>query len=228
MIEINLLPLESFRQKSSGQRLVAIFSVSMILLAAVLFTYYSIFMGPSIEELEKAQQSATQELNKAKGQTNAALKKTTDVVADMVKVSFISELEERRRDQARLLMGVADEVINEVSWLVSCSHDKGVVRVKGMATDHEVVAKFLSNLQGLPILQNVELLRAAEDTIINGIGLVSFEISANTVFGESSLMTAGLPSEALPPKETLIKMVTLAAPNLAEALKPKVSDKKKL
>jgi Tfp pilus assembly protein PilN len=228
MIQINLLPLESFRQKSSGRLLVAIFFLTMTFLGVALYLYYDFYMGSTLTTLEKAQADATQNLNKAKGLTNQALQKATSFVNDMVKVSFISELEERRRDQTRLLMSVADQVVNEVSWLVSCSHDKGVVRIKGMATDHEVVAKFLSKLQALPTLQNVELLRAAEDTVINGISLVTFEISANTTFQDSSLLTAGLPSDSLPPRETLVKLVTIAAPNLAEALKPKISDKKKL
>jgi Tfp pilus assembly protein PilN len=208
--------------------MVAIFCVAIAFVGIGLYFYYDLFMGSTLEALEKTQTAATQELNKAKGQTAAALKKTTTFVEDMVKVNYISELEERRRDQTRLFAAIAAKVINEVSWLVSLSHDKGVVRIKGMATDHEVVAKFLSELQTLSVLQNVELLRAAEDTVINGINLVTFEFSANTTFQDSSLMTEGLPSNALPPKETLVKIVTVAAPNLAEALKPKISDKKRL
>ncbi|MDR1608341.1 MAG: PilN domain-containing protein [Deltaproteobacteria bacterium] len=228
MIQINLLPLESFRQASSGKLLVAIFSITIIGVALALYLYYSMSMAPLLADLEKSQQTATQNLNKAKGQTAAALKKTETFVDDVLNVSIISDLEERRRDQTRLFMAIADQVINQASWLVSCSHDKGVVRIKGMAIDHEVVANFLSNLQSLPVLGEVELLRAAEDTVINGVSLVTFEVSARTTFPESSLLSAGLPSESLPPRETLVKIVTLAAPNLAEALKPKIDVKKKL
>jgi Tfp pilus assembly protein PilN len=208
--------------------MVSIFAVTMILVTMGLYVYYDFFMGSELEELEKKQTTITQSLNQAKGKTAAALKEATTFVDDMVKVTAISDLEERRRDQTRLFMGLASQVMNQTSWLVSCSHDKGLVRIKGMAIDHEEVAKFLSRLQALPILRNVELLRAAEDTVINGVSLVTFELSANTVFAESSLVTSGLPSESLPPKETLVKLVTIAAPNLAEALKPKLDGKKKL
>ncbi|MDR1577568.1 MAG: PilN domain-containing protein [Deltaproteobacteria bacterium] len=228
MIQINLLPLESFRQTSSGRLLVAIFCLTMVGVGLALYLYYSVFMSPLLDELKAKEQSINQGLAKAKGQTALALKKATTFVEDMVKVAVISDLEERRRDQTRLFMAIADQVINQASWLVSCSHDKGVARIKGMAIDHEVVANFLSRLQGLSVLRNVDLLRAAEDTVINGVSLVTFEISAQTTFQDSSLIADGLPSDTLPPRETLVKIVTLAAPNLAEALKPKLDGKKKL
>ncbi|MDR2142683.1 MAG: PilN domain-containing protein [Deltaproteobacteria bacterium] len=228
MIQINLLPLEAFRQTSSGRMLVGVFAVTMIGLVAALFVYYSMFMGPEVESLTAAQQAADGALKAAQGKKKVAEQKAKNFVADMVKVSVISDLEERRRDQARLLMAIASQVSNKTSWLVSCSHDKGMVRIRGMAIDHEEVAELLERLQKVPILQDVVLLQTAEDQVINGVNLVSFEFAGSTTFPVSSLMTAGLPSESLPPKEVLVKMVTLASPSLAEALKPKLDDKKKL
>ncbi|MDR1086535.1 MAG: PilN domain-containing protein [Deltaproteobacteria bacterium] len=226
MIQINLLPLESFRQTYSGRLLVSIFGFAMVALGILLYFYYNMVMAPNLDKQSAAERQETTELNRLKAENAVSLKQTTSFVEEMNKVNIISELEERRRDQARLFMGVADQVINQASWLVSCSHDNGLVKIKGLAIDHEVVANFLSRLQSLPMLQNVDLLRAAEDTVINGVPLVSFDISANTVFGAPSLLTDGLPSESLPPQEKLIKMVTLAAPGLADALKPKDVKKK--
>jgi Tfp pilus assembly protein PilN len=226
MIQINLLPLESFRQNYSGRLVVAIFGFALVALAVLLYSYNGFFMVPKVETLEKSVQELTVSLNQAKGKNAEALKKTTSFVDEMVKVSVISELEERRRDQSRLFMGISDQVINQASWLVSCSHDNGVVKIKGLAIDPEVVANFLDRLQALPYLTNVELLRVAGDTVINGVSLVSFDISANTTFAPPTLLADGLPSESLPPKETLVKIVTLAAPNLAEALVPKDLKKK--
>jgi Tfp pilus assembly protein PilN len=221
MIQINLLPLESFRQTYSGRLVAAIFGFAMVALATLLYLYYGMFMVPKMESAEKAQAAANAALTQAKVRAAEALKQTTSLVDDLVKVTVISELEERRRDQARLFMAIANQVFNEASWLISCSHDNGVVKIRGMASDHEVVAKFLDRLQEQPVLQNVDLVRTAEDAVINGVKLVTFDISASTTFQAPSLLTNGLPSEALPPQAALLKMVTAAAPNLAEALKPK-------
>ena len=54
--------------------------------------------------------------------------------------------------------------------------------------------------------------------MINTVKLVSFEIRANTVFPDSSLLDAGLPDVNLPDLETIRKLVQVAAPDLAKGL----------
>ena len=218
MIKINLLPLESFRQTASGQLSVTIFFVVMVLAGFVLYMVNTMIMTPALHLLEssKAQQEAT--LKQMKDEAAEALKQTTGFVEQLIQVAAISELEERRRDQARLFMALAGQVNNQTSWLLSCVHANGSLNVKGMATDHETVANLLSHLEQTPLLTDVALQRAAGDQVINNIRLVTFEITANTVFPGSTLIDAGLPDVNFPDIDTISKIVSAAAPNLSEAL----------
>jgi Tfp pilus assembly protein PilN len=218
VIKINLLPLESFKQTASGQLSVTIFMVAMILGALVLYLANKMVMAPVITRLEASRSDQQTRLSQMKIQSSEALKQTKGFVAELIQVSAISELEERRRDQARLFMALAAQINNQTSWMTSCVHKDGVVTIKGLATDHETVASLLSRLEQVPLLSSVELQRAAGDQIINTVKLVSFDIKANTVFPASSLLENGLPDVNLPDIETVRKLVQVAAPDLAESL----------
>lgn len=218
MIKINLLPLESFKQTASGQLSVTIFMVALVLAALVFYLVNKMVMAPVLADLQAAKSGAQTRLTQMKAQSTEALKQTKGFVEELIQVSAISQLEERRRDQARLFMALAAQVNNQTSWLTSCVHKDGVLNIKGLATDHETVASLLSRLEQLQLLSNVELLRAAGDRVINTVKLVSFEIRANTVFPDSSLLDAGLPDVNLPDLETIRKLVQVAAPDLAKGL----------
>ena len=218
MIKINLLPLESFRRAASGQLSVTIFAVVMIQAGFMLYMLNTMILNPIANALETAKQTKQAESAKMKTQAAEALKQTTAFVKELVQVSAISELEERRRDQARLMMSLAAQVNNQTSWLVSCNHAAGAVNIKGMATDHDTVAALLDRLEQLPLLTGVELVQAADDQVINGVKLVTFDIRANTVFPSSTLMETGLPDVNLPSHDTIRGLVAAAAPSLAEAL----------
>jgi type IV pilus assembly protein PilN len=218
MIKINLLPLESFRQTASGQLAVTIFFLGLVATGIALYLFNTTVMVPKSTELTATKDAATKELSELKMAVGQALKQTTDFVHELVQVASIADLEERRRDQARLFMSLAGNMINQSSWMISCSHLNGTLSVKGLATDNETVAVFLDNLERSPLLSEVSLTRAADDASINGIRLVSFEIKANTSFPQSSLLTQGLPNVNFPNEEDVKKIVQAAAPNLLEYL----------
>jgi Tfp pilus assembly protein PilN len=218
VIKINLLPLESFRQTASGQLSVTIFCVVMVMAGFLLYLFNTMVMVPAVTILESAKTAQEAKLKSMKAEAANALKQTTGFVEQLIQVSAISELEERRRDQARLFMALAAQVNNQTSWLLSCSHSNGVALIRGMATDHETVANLLSRLEQMPLLTNVALQRAVGDQVINTIRLVTFEVKAGTVFPSSTLLDSGLPEVNFPDLDTVKKIVTAAAPNLAPAL----------
>ena len=218
MIKINLLPLESFRRAASGQLSVTIFAVVMILAGFLLYLINTMVMTPISSALETVKAAKTQQSSSLKTQSANALKQTTAFVKELVQVSAISELEERRRDQARLMMTLAAQVNNQTSWLLSCVHSNGNLNIKGMATDHDTVAAFLDRLEQIPLLTSVELQQAAGDQVINGVKLVTFDIKAKTVFPSSTLLDSGLPEVNLPAHDTIRKLIAAASPPLAETL----------
>jgi hypothetical protein len=77
---------------------------------------------------------------------------------------------------------------------------------------------FLNKLERSPLLQNVVIIESKENAVINNIKLVNFEIRGATVFTEASLMEQGLPDVDLPSREEITKLVSAAAPTLAENL----------
>jgi Tfp pilus assembly protein PilN len=218
VIRINLLPLESFRQTASGQLSVTIFAVVMILAGFLLYMVNTMFMTPAAEALESAKTAQQSKLGQMKSEAAEALKQTTSFVEQLVQVAAISELEERRRDQARLFMALAAQVNNQTSWLLGLTHSNGDLSIKGMATDHETVANFLGRLEQLPLLTNVELRQAAGDQVINEVKLVTFDINAKTIFPGSTLLDVGLPEVNLPDLETVRNLITVASPDLAPFL----------
>ncbi|MDR2612424.1 MAG: PilN domain-containing protein [Deltaproteobacteria bacterium] len=218
MIKINLLPIEAFRQAASGQLSVTIFAFVMVACGVGLFLYKTAMMDTKITALRAERDAQSARYETLKKDAEEALKETTQFTAQLIKADAIAELEERRRDQTRLLDSIANEVINQASWLTSVSHEKGLVPIRGMATDHEVVAAYLSKLERLPILKNVDLIRAARDTTINNIRLVTFEIRGETAFPPASLMEAGLTEVNLPAREEIVRLVSAAAPTLGDNL----------
>lgn len=218
MIKINLLPLESFRQTASGQLSVTIFVVAMVLAGLGLYLANSMVLVPKVAALEKAKQEQDAKLKQISAQAAEASKRTEAFIDQLVKVAAISQLDERRRDQARLLMDLAALVNNQTSWLLSCNHSKGGLTIKGMATDHDAVAELLEKLEKMPLLTNVALQRAVGDKTINDIKLVTFDIKANTVFSDSSLLDEGLEEVNLPKREVIKKLVEAVDPKLASAL----------
>jgi Tfp pilus assembly protein PilN len=218
VIKINLLPLESFRRTASGQLSVTIFAVVMILAGFALYMANTMVMTPVVESMETSKQTLTTKHAQMRSQAAEALKQTTAFVKELVQVSAISELEERRRDQSRLFMTLSAQVNNQTSWLLNISHANGILNLSGMATDHDTVAALLDRLEQVPLLDDVELRQAAGDQVINNIKLVTFDIGAKTIFQPSTLLDTGLPEVNLPDHETIRKLVATASPPLAEAL----------
>jgi type IV pilus assembly protein PilN len=218
MIKINLLPIESFRQTASGQLSVTIFAIFMAGAMIGLYFFKMSIMDTNLEAFRTNRDQLNTRLNALKTTSAEAKKETDDFVAQLVKVDAIADLEERRRDQTRLLLAIQGQIINQASWLTSLNHNGSVLTVRGLALDNEVVAAFLSRLEGLGLLSNVELVRAARDSVINNIRLVTFEIRANTSFPPATLTSAGLPEANFPSEETIGKIVNAAAPELMAKL----------
>ncbi|MDR1109199.1 MAG: PilN domain-containing protein [Deltaproteobacteria bacterium] len=217
MIKINLLPLESFRQTASGQLSVTIFVVCLMFIGGGLYVFNKLYMAPRMASLQATKSETNQKLDNIKAASSKALKQTTDFVEQMVQVSTISGLEERRRDQARLFMALSGEINNQTSWLVSVTHADNALAIKGMAIDNPTVGALLTRLQSQDLLRNVEL-QQVTGTTLNGLPLVSFDIKAETAFPEATLVEQGLPDIQLPDSEQIKKLVTAISPDLATAL----------
>jgi Tfp pilus assembly protein PilN len=218
MIKINLLPIESFRQTQSGQLSVTIFAFVIVALLIALYFFKGLIMDAKEEAMTTNRTQLTAKLDDLKKASAEALRQTTEFTDQLVQVTAISELEERRRDQTRLLTTMANLVNSQASWLDSIKHENGLLNIKGLATDMQVVAELQTALQNCPLLSNVILIKTSQDNKYPGVRLFAFELRSDTVFPQATLMQTGLPDVNLPPRELMVKVVQAAAPTLAENL----------
>ena len=221
MITINLLPIGSFKAKYKGRVFIIGYALAMVIAAAALFSVKANVMDSSLETLKADIQTKTTALTNVQGQVTEAAKVTTDTFKKWQQLNAIIELEERRRDQTRLLVEIEELLPKTNAWLVSLKHDKGQLSLQGISTDKETVSQFLTRLEGATYIErnSVTLVDITQNLVINGIKLTSFRINARTVFPDPAIISDGLPEFGLLSQAEFIKVVEAAAPNLVANIK---------
>jgi Tfp pilus assembly protein PilN len=230
MITINLLPIGAFKEQYKGRVFLAAYSVFMLILIAALFSVKTNVMDSTVEELTKerdGQQNAITSLTKEVTEAN---KLTEETVRQWSQLTAILELEERRRDQTRLLVEIEQLVPKADAWLLSLKHDQGVVTIEGISRDKETVSQFLSRLENAKYIDrpSVTLVEITQNLVINNVKLTKFKITARTSFPQPAIIDEGMPDVGIPAREDFIKLVQAAAPDLATTLQPGGDAAKKL
>jgi Tfp pilus assembly protein PilN len=228
MIKINLLPLESFKQTATGQMAVGIFVACLVLLAGALYAFNMMYMAPKKANLISQKNSINDRVNAVKAQTTKAMARTENFVEQLIQIGVILTLEERRRDQARLFMALANEVNNQTSWLVNMAHQKNTLTIKGMAIDNPTVSVLLSRLDNQALTTNVKLQQVVGTNNANGLPLVAFDLTADTDFPPLTVVEKGLPEVELPQAAELQKLISAISPDLAKKLEQQPSGTKTL
>lgn len=221
MININLLPVSSLKEKFQGRVFLASYGLFMLIAVAALFSVKVNTLDGYIEALNIEQTSRQNRLATVTQQVADAEKVTKATVREWRQLMAILELEERRRDQTRLLVEVEELLPKSNAWLVTLKHEKGVLALEGISTDKETVSQFLTKLENATYIdrQSVNLMTITQNEVINGIKLTRFTIKANTVFPQPTIVNDGMPDYGLPTREQFLKIVAAAAPGLAQAIK---------
>jgi Tfp pilus assembly protein PilN len=188
----------------------------MILLLGGLFAFNTLIMTPKKNTLINSKNTVTQRLDAAKAATAKAMTNTTNFVEQTVKVMTILYLEERRRDQAKLFMALANQMDNQ-SWLVSLVHANNSLNLKGIAINPESASALYTRLINQPLLENVNL-ENLNGVPVNGRNFFSFDFKANTVFSEPQVTTEGLPSIELPTTDQIKTALNAISADLAKSL----------
>ena len=221
MITINLLPIGSFKTKYKGRVFIVGYILVMIIVGVALFMVKTTIMDASLASMNTDIQSKTTNLNNLKGQVTEAAKTTATSFNKWQQLNSIIELEERRRDQTRLLVEIDNLIPKTNAWLRSLKHDKGQLILDGIATDKETVSRFLTKLEGASYIErrSVTLLEVSQNLVLNGITLTNFRITASTVFPDPTIVTEGMPDFGLLSQEEFLKIVEAAAPDLVANIK---------
>lgn len=216
MITINLLPIGTFREKYKGRVFLAAYGICLAIALIGLISVKVNVLDEKLETLTIEQKWLQDRFNTLKRQVEAADKKTKQTYRQWQQLVAIVELEERRRDQTRLLVEVEKMVPTDSSWLLSLEHKNGVMLLEGLSKDKEVVSQLLTRLEGATYIDrpSVTLMEIAQNVVINNIKLTKFKIRAGTKFPQPDVVTKGLPDFGLPPQDDFKKIISEAAPDL--------------
>jgi Tfp pilus assembly protein PilN len=222
MITINLLPVATFQQQSKGRAFLVGYGLFLVLGAALMFAVKTNILDLTLEKLKRDQSSLAGSLNEAKKKVQAATNLTSATITRWKQLAAIVELEERRRDQTRLLVELETLLPKTNAWLVSLSHSGGVVSLEGISTDKETVSQFLTKLESATHIDraSVNLLQVSQDLVINGVKLTKFSINARTRFPQPEVLSAGLPEFGLPSRDDFARAVKAVDERLAADLAP--------
>lgn len=222
MITVNLLPISSFKQKFKGRIFLTTLGLMLLMGVAVIFSVKSFILDDNLQKLQARSAQLQNENNQLKNQVTAADKQTELTVHKWKQLSAIMDLEERRRDQARLLAELESLVPKDSAWLISLDHKDGVVTLKGAAKDKDTISRFLESLQNAKYLDrsSVYLMEINQRMRINNILLTNFSITARSKFPEPAILDQGMDQFKLPSTAEFVKLVEGASPKLAAGLLP--------
>ena len=220
MITINFLPVAAMRRRLKSRAFLAGYGLYLVLAVAAMFAAKIGVLDPSLEKLaaeKKRTITSLSEVSREETQTSDA---ASAAVARWKQLAAIMELEERRRDQTRLLLEVEELLPESKAWLVGLSHGDGLLSLEGISTDKETVSQFLTSLENAAYIDraSVTLVRMSQDLVINGVKLTKFSITAGTRFPKPAILDRGLPEAGLPSRDDFVKAVLAVDEKLAAEL----------
>jgi len=220
MINVNLLPISTFKQKLKGRIFLTALSLLLVIGCAGIFSVKTFILDENTAKLKAQASQLRTELQTVTNNVATAQKQTEATVRNWKQLTALMDLEERRRDQTRLLAEVEQLVPKDNAWLTAMDHKKGVLTINGISKDKDTISQFLNRLQNASYLDrsSVFLGEISQNMRINNIVLTSFTIRAQTKFPRPTIMDEGMPEYNLPSSSQFVELVTSADQNLGTGL----------
>ncbi len=184
MIRINLLPFRAARKKENIRKQVSVFFLCLMLVMIVL-VWVHFYLGSKQTRLTANVTDTKKELALYK-QKNDEIKEIRKKLQDLeMRQNVIKDLEKQRFLPVHILDELTGEIVAERMWLTSLEIEGNQMNVDGIALDNNTVANFITNLEGMPKLndphspmyEKVRLNKLQQEQIRN-INMKSFEITA--------------------------------------------------
>ena len=184
MIRINLLPFRAARKKENIRKQVSVFFLCLMLLMIVL-AWVHFYLGSKQTRLTTNVTDTKKELALYK-QKNEEIKEIRQKLQDLeMRQNVIKDLEKQRFLPVHILDELTGEIVAERMWLTSLKITGNQMDVDGIALDNNTVAKFITNLEGMPKLNDTQSpmyervrLNKLQQEQIRNINMKSFEITA--------------------------------------------------
>ncbi|HEY4745129.1 MAG TPA: PilN domain-containing protein [Desulfuromonadaceae bacterium] len=174
MIKINLLPLRAARKKETAVQQIAIFCISLLLVAVVVASMY-VVKRIQIATTQSEIAVANNRINELKAKIGKLeeLKALKEQVRK--KLDVLAQLRKNKTGPAHRLATLSDNTPDQL-WLTGYSESGPAIRITGMATSEELIAAFMRNLEASADYMGVELI-VSEQTESGGAKLKRFELS---------------------------------------------------
>jgi type IV pilus assembly protein PilN len=176
MIDINLLPHREARRVADLRESVAVLGLGLVLVAGGVY-----FANRSVgKEIAQATSTVRQlEADIERYKPEEAKVKNFRVQRDELedKLAVIDSLDKARSGPVRMMEELA-RTTPERLWLKELNTNKGRITLRGESIDTGVVADFLRALNASKYFVNVDLDRTAGGSVVQGVRLVSFVITA--------------------------------------------------
>jgi type IV pilus assembly protein PilN len=184
MIRINLLPFRAARKKENIRKQVSVFFLCLMLVIIVL-VWVHFYLGSKQTRLTANVTDTKKELALYK-QKNEEIKAIRKKLQDLeMRQNVIKDLERQRFLPVHILEALTAEIVAERMWLTNLKISGNQMEVDGIALDNNTVAKFITNLEGMPklndpkspIYEKVRLNKLQQEAIRN-INMKKFDITA--------------------------------------------------
>jgi len=190
MIKINLLPVRAAKKKETAIQQIAIFCISVGLVAAVVISMYLI---------KKVQISSTNtDITTAKTKiselkTKIGKLEELKTLKDQVKkkLDVLTQLRKNKTGPAQRLATLSD-ITPEQLWLTGYTENGFNVKITGVAFSEDLIATFMRRIEATTDFMGVELV-VSEQLNSGGTKLKRFELTCK-------LRAASLPEQLTKPK----------------------------
>lgn len=223
MITINLLPVSAIKERYKGRVFLTALTLIILVCAASMGSLKMMVLDSNLADMRKQSSALDATLAKIKTQVAGAEKETGLTVRKWKQFAAIVEIEERRRDQTRLLNEIVTLVPKESAWLTSLAHNnKGKLELKGISKDKETISGFLTRLESAHYLDRASVFPGEinQSMRLKNLLLTTFSIRADTKFPAPIILEEGMEQFNLPSAKQFYDLVQAAAPDLATGILP--------
>jgi type IV pilus assembly protein PilN len=191
MIKINLLPVRAAKKKETAVQQIALFCVSLLLVAAVVVSLYV------VKRMQIASAQTDIAVGTAKiGELKKKIGKLEELktLKDQVKkkLDVLAQLRKNKTGPAERLATLSD-VTPDHLWLTGYSENGADIKLSGVAYTEELIASFMRSLEASRDYMGVELV-VSEQMESGGTKLKKFELTCK-------LKAAAVPQPEAAPKK---------------------------
>lgn len=173
MIKINLLPYRVSKKKETAtQQLMIMGAILVIALIAIgiVYTVTLTKISTAKAEITRSEEELTA-LKKKIGEIDNLKKLQAEV---QKKLDILNQLRKAKTGPAVRLARLSD-IVSERMWLTKYAESGANVSISGLAFSEELIADFMTKIQGSPEFTNVEL-QVSEQQEVSGVKLKKFDI----------------------------------------------------